>query len=150
MLSKHLPHPFFSYGLVVLQFSLIGVLLVSSDWHFSKITISIYAIAIFIGLWAIKSMHFGHFNIIPDPMPNIKLVTTGPYQFIRHPMYFSILLFFLAVVIMDVSLVSMGLYLNLFLVLFVKLSYEEYLLTQSLPDYPQYQSKTKRLIPFIL
>lgn len=94
-------------------------------------------------------MHLGHFNIIPDPMPDIQLVTHGPYQFIRHPMYLSIIVFFLPMVLLDFSLGSIGLYMNLIFILLIKLSYEEYLLAQVLPDYPAYQAKTKKLIPFV-
>ena len=142
-------HPFFSFALVILQFGLIAALLLTTAISFNSVSITMQIIAIIIGLWAVQSMHLGHFNIIPDPMPDIKLVTHGPYQFVRHPMYLSIILFFLPMVVLDFSLASVGLYMNLIFVLLIKLSYEEYLLTQALADYPTYQSKTKKLIPFI-
>ncbi len=143
-------HPFFSFGLVFLQFGLIAALLLTSSISLHLFSIALQLLAIFIGLWAVQTMHLGHFNIIPDPMPDIKLVTRGPYQYIRHPMYLSIMLFFLPMVITNFNLLNVGLYFNLFIILFIKLHYEEYLLQQTLPDYPKYQSKTKKLIPFIL
>jgi protein-S-isoprenylcysteine O-methyltransferase Ste14 len=103
--------------------------------------------AVILGLWAIKTMHLGHFNIVPDPMPDIELVTTGPYSKIRHPMYASILLFFSVMVIEHNSLITYAIYASLTLALVIKLSYEERLLKEQLPFYSLYQQKTKRLIP---
>ena len=88
-------HPFFSFALVALQFGLILLLVLSTAITLHPFALLLQASAALIGLWAVQTMHLGRFNIIPDPMPDIQLVTTGPYRFIRHPMYFSILLFFL-------------------------------------------------------
>lgn len=87
-------HPFISFSLVSLQFSLIALLLLILPLSLNGFVLTIEIIAILLGLWAVQAMHIGHFNIVPDPMPDIELVTHGPYQFIRHPMYFSIILFF--------------------------------------------------------
>jgi protein-S-isoprenylcysteine O-methyltransferase Ste14 len=94
-------------------------------------------------------MHLGHFNIIPDPMPDIQLVTHGPYQFIRHPMYFSIVLFFFPLVFINLNWINLSVYANLVIILIIKLSYEESLLTDTLVNYESYQAKTKKLIPFL-
>ena len=143
-------HPFISFSLVTMQFSLIALLLLQLQLSFNAITLTIEAIAIFIGLWAVKTMHLGHFNIIPDPMPNIELTTNGPYSFIRHPMYFSIILFFLPLVALELNWISVSLYSALFITLFIKLTYEESLLAEKLPHYQIYQQQTKKIIPFIL
>ncbi len=150
MKNTHISHPFFSFALVTFQFAFIIALLLTTSISFHPFAITINTAAAIIGLWALQTMHWGHFNIIPDPMPEIELVTTGPYQFIRHPMYFSIILFFLPLVLLNFSLLSVGLYINLTFVLLIKLHYEEYLLSQVVADYPEYQKRTKKLIPFIL
>ncbi len=150
MSQQNLQHPFFSFALVTLQFTLIGALLLTTSISFHPFAIALNILAAVIGLWALQAMHWGHFNIVPDPMPDIELVTQGPYQFIRHPMYFSIILFFLPLVLLNFSLLSAGLYINLIFILLIKLHYEEYLLSQALPDYPNYQKRTNKLIPFII
>ncbi|WP_051144981.1 isoprenylcysteine carboxylmethyltransferase family protein [Thiomicrorhabdus sp. Kp2] len=143
-------HPLVSFSLVAMQFGLIALLLLHLPLSLHVAVLIIEALAILIGLWAIQAMHLGHFNIVPDPMPDIELVTDGPYRFIRHPMYFSIVLFFLPLVVLDSSWIGLSLYLALFITLFIKLSYEESLLVEKLPHYQIYQQQTKKLIPFIL
>jgi protein-S-isoprenylcysteine O-methyltransferase Ste14 len=79
-----------------------------------------------------------------------ELVTSGPYRFVRHPIYSGILL----------GLVGTALAINLYLLLAfgVALAYfaycarvEERLLTASFPStYPSYRMHTKMLIPFVL
>jgi len=145
-----LKHPIISFTLVFLQFALIAVLLFILPLSFHPAALIIQATAIIIGLWAVQTMHLGHFNILPDPMPTTELVTSGPYRYIRHPMYLSILLFFFPMVVLNLDWLSLSIYSNLFIILFIKLSYEEQLLVEKLKNYHQYQKMTKKLIPYIL
>lgn len=143
-------HPAISFSLVTAQFLLIGLLLLALPMQFALPAVAIQVVAATIGLWAVKVMHLGHFNIIPDPQPDIELITNGPYRWIRHPMYFSIILFFLPWVILNLNWITLSLYINLFIVLFIKLSYEENLLIEKIPEYKNYQKGTTKIIPFVL
>jgi protein-S-isoprenylcysteine O-methyltransferase Ste14 len=79
-----------------------------------------------------------------------ELVTSGPYRFVRHPIYSGLLL----------AIVGTALATNLWwLIAFVLLgayfiysaTVEERILTESFPvQYPRYRSHTKMLIPFVL
>jgi protein-S-isoprenylcysteine O-methyltransferase Ste14 len=79
-----------------------------------------------------------------------ELVTSGPYRFVRHPIYSGILL----------GLLGTGLATSLywligFGVALVYFTYsatvEERTLTATFPDaYPKYKAHTKMLIPFLL
>ncbi|MDX1348378.1 MAG: methyltransferase [Thiomicrorhabdus chilensis] len=142
-------HPIISFSLVALQFTLIGILLLILPLSLNSIILGVQALAIIIGLWAVQTMHLGHFNIVPDPMPEIELVTHGPYRFIRHPMYFSILLFFLPLIVLNLSWLPIALYASLILALLIKATYEESLLVDTLPEYEAYQQISKRIIPFV-
>jgi protein-S-isoprenylcysteine O-methyltransferase Ste14 len=145
-----LKHPVISFTLVFLQFALIAALLLVLPLNMQRTVLIIQAIAIIIGLWAILVMHIGNFNIVPDPRPDMELITVGPYRYIRHPMYFSIILFFFPLVALDLNWMSLSIYSNLCIILFIKLSYEEHLLVEKLNDYSEYQKVTKKLIPFVL
>ncbi|MGM0541998.1 MAG: methyltransferase family protein [Pseudomonadota bacterium] len=141
-------HPLLSFSLVTVQFSLIALLIWVLPWSAWQI-LPLQLLAIFLGLWALKTMHLGNFNIVPDPRVGIKLVTTGPYQYIRHPMYLSILLFFFPWVMLYPTIISLFALGLLILTLIIKLHYEESLLAERLADYTIYQSQTKKLIPFV-
>lgn len=142
-------HPLASFSLVGLQFGLIAALLLLLPLSLHPLVLGTQAVAILIGLWAVQAMHLGHFNIIPDPQPEIELVTHGPYRFIRHPMYFSIVLFFLPLIIANPNTWSLGLYAGLWVILLIKLSYEEHLLLELLPEYDDYRQSSKKIIPFV-
>lgn len=148
-MKPKLSHPFFSFSLVTLQFVFIFALLITLDFSLNPISVLMSFTGIVIGLWALKSMHLKNLHVVPDPMPDIELVTRGPYQYVRHPMYLSIIVFFFPLIIQNLALVTIGLYMNLIFILLIKLHYEEYLLCQNLADYSKYQQRTKKLIPFI-
>lgn len=146
---QKIPHPIFSFSLVIIQFGCILLLLISEPWFTSGIEVFLQIFAIFVGISAILTMHIGHFNIIPDPLPDIQLVTKGPYRWIRHPMYASILYFFLPVTLISDSWITWLIFIVLSINLLVKLHYEEWLLTQRFADYPTYQKHSKKLIPYL-
>jgi protein-S-isoprenylcysteine O-methyltransferase Ste14 len=83
----------------------------------------------------------------PDPKQDNRLITTGPYSWVRHPIYFSLILLSLAWQIVRVNplgLVWIGL---LFLVLYFKSQREEKRLHQIHPEYAQYQQNVPRFFP---
>ncbi len=151
-----LQHPFISLSLVTLQFSLITLLsylLISQSKNAQELLqvgiILSCTPAILLGGWAVNTMKLGQFNIVPDPKQNVTLITSGPYRYIRHPMYLSILIFFLAPVLFQPSHSVLLTYGLLAFTLVIKLHYEERLLRQALNAYSHYQTHSKKLIPFI-
>ncbi len=145
--STKLLHPVWSYSLVTSQFLWIAVLALLMGMPESPIAIGLHFLGALLGLWALKTMHLGHFNIVPDPLPHLDLVTTGPYQYIRHPMYASILIFFVPAIIFHSDWLIWMSYGFLCATLVLKLLYEEKLITHQCPDYQEYKQHTFRLIP---
>jgi protein-S-isoprenylcysteine O-methyltransferase Ste14 len=106
-------------------------------------------IGVFIMVWSLWTMRLSNLNVMPDLKANSILVTSGPYKWIRHPMYAGGLLIMLMLVLNHFTLLRVGYWLVLWLDLHFKLVLEEKLLAGKFPEYPAYKQRTKRLIPFI-
>ncbi len=141
----------YSYVLVTLQFLVIGTMLFSSASLFSSIlAIIVFACEALMGLYAFFHNNLKNINIIPEIKEDAVLITTGAYAYIRHPMYFSVLLMMLGVLIADVNVLHGGLYLLLTLTLLLKARKEEKLWMEKSEAYKAYMQKTKSIIPFIV
>ncbi|HZQ05030.1 MAG TPA: isoprenylcysteine carboxylmethyltransferase family protein [Anaerolineae bacterium] len=79
-----------------------------------------------------------------------KVITTGPYSSVRHPMYAGALLLVLATPVALGSWVAVPFAIPLILVIVLRLLDEEKFLSVNLPGYAEYRQKVRyRLIPFI-
>ena len=117
--------------------------------------ISIWAIvlillALALAMWAIFSMMKGKFRVSPIPAEEAILIISGPYQWIRHPMYSAIFLGVIGLFTFHFSWIKLGLFISLIIVLSIKLEWEETLLSKKFIDYQAYKKQTKKIIPFII
>jgi len=139
----------FSYALVLIQFLTLGALLLTGSLFANGVGLVVQILGVLLGLWSLHTMHWGKFNITPDPRPDAMLVQVGPYAFIRHPMYLSIGLFFVPLVISEPTVERWVILMMLCVDLLIKLHYEEQLLRQKFEHYAHYSTKTHKLIPFV-
>jgi len=141
----------YAYFLVFLQFLLIGSLLLLNKSIFSSIFCTVlFFLGLGFGLYTLVYNKLSNFNISPLIKKDAKLVTKGAYRYIRHPMYFSVLLMMLAVILVSFDFVNLGLYCTLIVVLYLKAQKEEKLWMKSSSAYGHYKEKTKMFIPFVL
>lgn len=135
---------------VLAQFALLLALLFTGPWLASAPAwLIVEATGVGIGLWAVFAMRRSPLNLAPNVRAGARLVTDGPYQWIRHPMYTALLLATGALVGAAFSWARLVLWLGLLAVLVGKLRYEESLLAAHFPAYEHYQQQTKRLVPFL-
>ncbi len=134
--------------LVAAQFALIGWLiwpLTPQQW--SPPALALLAGAVALGLWTLAHNRPGNFNIRPEPKASGRLVTGGPYRYMRNPMYSALLLFAAAEVVAYRDLWKIACWLFLALVLVAKVLLEERALRARFPGYGAYSKRVRRFIP---
>ena len=100
-------------------------------------------------IWTLLHNRLGNFNIRPLPKTFGTLVTSGPYRWIRHPMYSAILLGGAALALMADPAPGWSVWACLVIVLFVKSTFEERWMREQHPAYGDYVARSKRFIPLI-
>ena len=144
-------HELYPKALVFLQFGLIGMMLLFSHGVLHSISgLIIFILGAAIGLWAISHHKRGNFNIQPKLKAGCVLVTSGAYNYIRHPMYTSVIFMMLGVLISTPVLLELLFFAALVFVLVLKAKREEALWCGHDKAYIDYKNRTKLFIPYIL
>ncbi|MBQ1785521.1 MAG: isoprenylcysteine carboxylmethyltransferase family protein, partial [Turicibacter sp.] len=87
---------------------------------------------------------------IIEVQENQKVIDTGLYRIVRHPMYVSTILLFLSIPLVLGSLVSFLIFLAYPVIIVKRIRNEEQVLERGLEGYSEYKNKVKyKLIPFI-
>ncbi len=84
-------------------------------------------------------------NLSPFPRPtaNSKLVTKGIYRFMRHPMYYSLILISFGVFIIKLNIYYICLSISLSLIIKLKIVLEEQYLKNKFENYLLYKNEVK-------
>jgi protein-S-isoprenylcysteine O-methyltransferase Ste14 len=104
------------------------------------------AAGIALGLWS--AMYLGR-GLTPSPLPNgaTDLVMRGPYRFVRHPMYTSVILLGVGITIRSGSWIVALAFVALIALFSVKSRWEELHLADTFPGYERYRTSTGRFFP---
>ena len=141
-------------GWVVAQFALIALIAASwlspphvhSIW-LHRIGVALALAGLAIALWASRELGRS-LTPFPRPRSGARLVTTGPFRLVRHPIYSGGLLVFTGVSLRFswAALVLTGVLAVLWA---FKTQVEERHLRARFPEYDEYGRRTSRLVPFV-
>ena len=112
--------------------------------------LAIYVIGFAVMAWALIALRRSYQLGGLAPRPEDRMVTSGPYRVIRHPMYAAVLLISFGLACLTQSLIGLAV-LGIYLVLLHLLipSEESRLLTAYGESYAAYRRDTRRLVPFV-
>ena len=134
----------------LLLMALASVGLVVRGAFFSSQPVAIMAEVTAVALMVWARLTFGHrsFHAAANPTTG-GLVTTGPYRFIRHPIYTAVCLFGWSGILAHWSLINVLLGALLFAGAVGRMLCEERLIVEVYPEYRDYALATKRMVPYI-
>jgi protein-S-isoprenylcysteine O-methyltransferase Ste14 len=134
---------------VILVLALAGLFYAHSLFGQGPVSIGLQILAALLMIWARVTFGMRSFHYAANPTEG-GLVTTGPYRYLRHPIYAAILLFLWTGVAFNASPLSVALGLVATAMLALRIAFEERLVRRRYPEYDDYARRTKRVIPFIL
>jgi protein-S-isoprenylcysteine O-methyltransferase Ste14 len=138
-----------SIALVIVQLAAIAYLALTGYLLAAPRWIGLQIAGTTLLLWAIAIVNPRRVRIAPEPGRGARLITRGPYRFIRHPMYTAVLLFTLGWLTTKPTLGRLVVWLILLGDLLLKAEYEESLLARRFSEYRAYRLRTKRFLPFV-
>lgn len=119
------------------------------------LSLGLKAIALGLALFALVLLGKGLVDLgqsltpLPYPREDGQLIQTGMYGIVRHCLYSGIVLLAIAFTLWQGSLSHLAATLVLFFFFDLKARKEEAWLTDKYPDYPAYQQRVKKLLPWI-
>ena len=122
-------------------------------WLMLPTAVSILAAIVFLAAYALYAevlRENTYLSRTVEVQENQKVIDTGLYGVVRHPMYMVTVLLFLSMPLVLGSLLSFVIMLAYIPIIMVRIRNEEEVLTKGLPGYAEYKSTVKyRLIPFV-
>ena len=133
---------------IVLVLAIVGLVYTGGILARGPAGIALQVAAVLLMIWARITFGRRSFHYAADPTEG-GLVTTGPYRYMRHPIYAAILLFLWTGIATNWSWRSAALGVLATAMLFLRMFFEETLVRQRYPEYEAYAQRTKRVVPFI-
>jgi protein-S-isoprenylcysteine O-methyltransferase Ste14 len=156
MKEKNGEHPFGDSG----QLILLGLFLVvwAGDSFFLRLStflsdyVPLYIRLVILGIAFITAIYLfrsGHVVVSREHKPD-KVITNEAFKHVRHPLYLASILTYLGLAISTLSLLSLALFVGIFIFYNYLASYEEKLLEKKFgEEYRKYKEKTGKWMPRI-
>ena len=136
-------------GLLLMVAAMVALIFRESLFGSSPIPIVVQALSVLLMVWARLTFKWRSFHAAANPTEG-GLVRSGPYRFIRHPIYAAVLYFAWAGIVSHPGFVNVLLGILVLAGAVMRLVPEEKLLLDMYPDYAEYARQTKRIIPYLL
>jgi protein-S-isoprenylcysteine O-methyltransferase Ste14 len=114
----------------------------------SPVAIVVQVPAVLLMNWARLTFGGRSFHAAANPTAG-KLITSGPYKYIRHPIYAAVVFFTVVGVLANSSLINGILGLLIVAGMITRALCEERLLRLQYPEYADYARCTWRMIPYV-
>jgi len=138
-----------SVGGFLVMASGIGALIVTKTIVSAFLPAIVAQVAAFaLMLWARHTFGRRSFHLNAGPTDG-GLVTTGPFRFVRHPIYTAVCIFVWAALLGSPSIQTFLFVVMVTIGAVTRIFCEEHFLVQQYPEYKSYSRKTKRMIPFV-
>jgi len=154
-IGRHGEHPYGDLGqVIILLLFLVIWILDSFVFRYSTFLsphVPIYLRLIFVGLILLLAVYLvrsGHRAISDEVLSSPSLLTDGAFSHVRHPIYLAALLFYIFLIALTLSLISLFVFIGIFIFYNSIAWYEEKYLEQKFnQDYRDYRKNVPRWIP---
>ena len=100
-----------------------------------------------IAMWTLFHNKIGNFGIYPEPREEAIMVTSGPYEMVRHPMYLALIILMVGGAIYNNGLSNYAGMVMAVVSVVLKAIKEERILVNHFEGYAEYRQRTKMIIP---
>ena len=135
-------------GFLLMVIALVGLVFMHALFSRSPVVLAIQVAAVALAVWARLALGRRSFHPAAD-VAGGDLVTTGPYRFIRHPIYAAACVFCWAGVLANFALMPLAAGVLLLIGALIRVLAEERLLIDRYPGYRNYAKGAKRMVPYL-
>jgi protein-S-isoprenylcysteine O-methyltransferase Ste14 len=135
-------------GFLLMAIAVGGLVFTHALFSPSPVVIAVQVAAVAIMVWARLTLGRRSFHPAADVIDG-GLITTGPYRFIRHPIYAAACVFCWAGALANSAVVPLTAGVLLLIGAVIRIFAEERLLVDRYPEYRNYAKGTKRMVPYL-